>query len=165
VSRAVVVFLLAIGAGLAQAPQQKPAPVQPVPFSHKAHAGTLKLACATCHPNPDPGELMTIAPAADCMRCHESVKNDSPAIRKLAAFAKNGREMRWARVVRLPSNIIFSHRDHVKAGAACAECHGPVAEREQLAAEKDLSMAGCMSCHRARKASLDCNYCHEQPGK
>src|SRR6478609_11953456 len=86
---------------LAQAPEQKPAPVQPVLFSHKAHAGTLKLACATCHPNPDPGELMTIAPASDCMRCHDSVQNDSAAIRKLAAFAKNGRDMRWARVVRL----------------------------------------------------------------
>src|SRR5579862_6227053 len=33
-------------------------PAQPIPFSHKVHAGTLKLACGTCHPNPDPGELM-----------------------------------------------------------------------------------------------------------
>ena len=164
-SRAGVAFLLAIGIASAQTPAQKPAPVQPIPFSHKAHAGKLKLACATCHPNPDPGELMTIAAAVDCMRCHDTVKSESAAIRKLAAFAKNGRDMRWARVGQLPSNIIFSHKDHLKAGGTCAECHGPVAEREQLAAEKDLSMAGCMSCHRARRASLDCNYCHDQPTK
>jgi hypothetical protein len=125
----------------------------------------LKLACATCHPNPDPGEMMSIAAPADCMQCHDSVKSESASVRKLAAFAKNGREMRWARVVRLPANVTFSHRAHLEAGARCADCHGPVAEREQLAPEKDLTMAGCMGCHRARKASLDCNYCHEQPPK
>ena len=37
------------------------APAQPLPFSHKAHAGTLKLQCKMCHPNPDPGEVMRIA--------------------------------------------------------------------------------------------------------
>ena len=145
-----------------QAQSPKPAPTQPVPFSHKAHAADLKLACGTCHPNPDPGERMTIVSAADCMKCHESVKSDSASIRKLAAFAKNGRDLRWVPVFRLPANVSFSHRAHAKAGSVCADCHGSVADREQLAVEKDLSMAGCMGCHRTRKASLDCNYCHEQ---
>ena len=29
-------------------------------FSHKVHAGTVKLPCKACHPNPDPGDEMTI---------------------------------------------------------------------------------------------------------
>jgi len=32
------------------------APEQPLPFSHKTHAGTMKVACKMCHTNPDPGE-------------------------------------------------------------------------------------------------------------
>lgn len=50
----------------AQTPKKIPAaaPEQPIPFSHEAHAGTLKLQCRMCHPNPDPGEAMRIAAGA-----------------------------------------------------------------------------------------------------
>src|SRR5437879_2390892 len=79
------------------------APQQPVPFSHKAHAGTLKMRCKQCHPNPDPGESMTIAALSTCMQCHSAIKTDSPAIQKIAAFAKNDREMKWVRVYQIPA--------------------------------------------------------------
>ena len=139
------------------------APVQPVPFSHKVHAGTMKLACKMCHPNPDPGETMTVVAAAKCMSCHSTIKSDSPAIQRLAAAAKDNRALPWIRVYAIPSFVDFSHRAHLDKGNTCQECHGPVAERDQLAKETDLTMAGCMNCHRAKKASLDCAYCHEQP--
>ncbi len=114
-----------------------------------------------CHPNPDPGEAMTIAAASACMQCHSAVKTDSPTIQKLAAFAKNDREIPWARVYQIPSFVNFSHKAHVEAGNTCAECHGGVAARDQLFRETDISMGGCMNCHRAKKASIDCTYCHE----
>jgi hypothetical protein len=139
------------------------APVQPVPFSHKVHAGTMKLACKMCHPNPDPGETMTIVAAAKCMDCHSAIKTGSPAIQRLAAAAKEGKELPWERVYSIPSSVDFSHRAHLEKGNTCQECHGPVAERDQLAKETDLNMAGCMNCHRMKKASLDCSYCHELP--
>src|SRR5439155_27285961 len=63
-------------------------PQQPIPFSHKMHAGNLQLQCKGCHPNPDPGEMMRIAPPSTCMACHSAIKTDSPAVQKLAAFAK-----------------------------------------------------------------------------
>ncbi len=138
-------------------------PAQPIPFSHKVHAGTMKLACKMCHPNPDPGETMTIVPVAKCMDCHTAIKPDSPAIQRLAAAAKEGHAIQWMRVYAIPSFVDFSHRAHLEKGNTCQECHGPVAERDQLAKETDLTMAGCMNCHRAKKASLDCAYCHEQP--
>jgi hypothetical protein len=140
----------------------RPAPEQPVPFSHKTHAGDAKLRCKMCHPNPDPGETMRIVQASVCMQCHTAIKTDSPAIQKLAAFAKNEREIKWVRVYEIPSYVNFSHRSHLDAGNTCQECHGPVPERAQLSREGDISMGGCMNCHRVKKAGLDCTFCHEQ---
>ncbi len=115
-----------------------------------------------CHPNPDPGEAMRIAAASVCMQCHAAIKADSPAIQKLAAFAKSGREVPWVRVYQVPGYVFFSHRTHLNARNTCEECHGPVAEREQLEKERNISMGACMECHRLKKASIDCTFCHEQ---
>ncbi len=139
------------------------APPQPLPFSHKTHAGTMKVACKMCHPSPDPGETMTIVPATTCMQCHSAIKADSPDIKRLAEYAKDGKPVPWARVYAIPSWVDFSHRAHLAKGNTCEECHGPVQEREQLAKETDLSMGGCQSCHRAKKAGLTCGFCHEEP--
>ena len=153
--------LLAVTAGVAQN-TPKPAPEQPLPFSHQKHAGEMKLQCKMCHPNPDPGETMRIAAPGVCMQCHTAIKRESPQIQKLAAAAEADREIRWVRVYEIPSYVNFSHRSHLAAGNKCEDCHGPVATRAQLAKEGDISMGGCMECHRVKKAGLDCTYCHEQ---
>ena len=111
---------------LAQAPKQT-APEQPIPFSHKAHAGALRLKCKMCHPNAGSGETMQIAKATTCMQCHSAIKTDSPAIQKLAAFAKDDREIRWARVYEIPSYVNFSHKIHLDSGNTCEDCHAHVA--------------------------------------
>ena len=153
-------------AGVAQTQNQTPKPPppppeQPIPYSHKTHVGKLKLKCNMCHPNKDPGEVMGIPQAQVCMQCHSSVKTDSPAIQKLTEFAKSSRQIRWARVYEIPTFVMFSHRAHLEAGNACQECHAQVAERDQLFRETDISMGGCMNCHRMKNASNDCSYCHE----
>lgn len=145
----------------AQTPQPA-APVQPIPYSHKHHAGTLKLACTFCHENKDPGEVMGIPAAAKCMGCHKSIKTDSPHIQKLAEYAEQGRPIPWVRVYQIPSYVFFSHKEHLKTGAVCAQCHGPVAERETMRKEMPTNMGACMECHQKNKASLDCAFCHEQ---
>ena len=76
------------------------APEQPLPFSHKAHAGTMKLTCKMCHSNPDPGETEGIPASAVCMQCHSAVKTESPAIQKLTAYFNNKRPLPWARVTK-----------------------------------------------------------------
>ena len=136
-------------------------PEQPIPYSHKQHLA-LGLKCKDCHTMPDPGELMTIPAAARCMSCHAAVKKDSPHIQKLAGFARDSRPVPWVRVYRIPSYVYFSHKAHLDAGESCQNCHGKVAERDRLFKETDLSMGGCMSCHRDKRASNDCTYCHEQ---
>ena len=137
-------------------------PTQPIPFSHKVHAGNLKIACKMCHPNPDPGETMTIAPASRCMECHSSLRTDSPAIQKLAALARNNAEIKWARIYEVPSYVNFSHRSHIQANNTCEDCHGKVAQPDQLYREANISMGACMNCHRLKKVSIDCAFCHEQ---
>jgi hypothetical protein len=161
--------LLALAAGvaaLAQVPAPRvprAAPEQPLPFSHKTHAGQARIACAQCHPMPDPGDFATLPATEVCMTCHTAVKKDSPHIAKLAAAHAEGRRIRWAPVYRIPDWVSFNHKAHnATEGVSCATCHGPVAERDVLHQEKDLSMQACMDCHRAKGASNDCLLCHDQ---
>lgn len=153
-------FALLLLGSLLFAQKNSEPPVQPIPYSHKQHLA-LGLKCSNCHEMPDPGEMMGIPAASKCMSCHQSIKKDSPSIQKLAGFAGQNRLVPWVRVYQIPSYVSFSHKAHLESGATCETCHGAVSQREQLRRETDISMGGCMDCHRAKKASLDCAYCHE----
>ena len=156
--------LLAAPLSAQQLPELKhkpAAPEQPLPFSHKKHAA-LGLECVGCHAMPPPGDYAEIAGSDLCMSCHVSIKADSPAIRKLSRFHEEGEEIPWQPVYLIADYVFFSHAVHVKqVGARCGDCHGPVGERDALAKERDVSMTACMSCHRAKKGSLECDYCHD----
>ena len=91
-------------------------PLQPIPYSHKQHIA-LGLKCANCHSMPDPGEMMGIPAAAQCMTCHQSVKKDSPPIQKLAAFAARKEPVPWVRVYQIPGYVLFSHKSHLEFAA------------------------------------------------
>lgn len=158
--------LLLLGVTVAaQVPEPKIArkpPDQPLPFSHKTHAGTAALACNQCHPMPDPGDFATLPATQVCMSCHIAIKKDSPHIAKLAEYHAAGKKISWAPVYRVPDYVFFNHKRHIAVdGVTCATCHGPVAEREVLRREKDISMQGCMECHRVKNARNNCNYCHD----
>jgi hypothetical protein len=56
--------------------------------------------------------------------------------------------------------VTFSHKMHLDHGNTCQECHGPVNERDQIFLETDISMGGCLNCHRLKKASTECDTCH-----
>ncbi len=135
---------------------------QPIPFSHKQHAGALKLACKTCHRQPDPDGPMTLPAEAICASCHAQTPSEKTTLQRLQVFLKEKRNIPWQRVYELPTYVFWSHTAHRNAGATCEKCHGPVAEREVLTAEINHKMADCIACHRASKAPTDCAYCHEQ---
>ena len=153
-------LLLALAAGFAATASD--APEQPIPFSHKIHAGTMGLACSMCHTNPDPGETEGIPPSATCMDCHSSIKTDSPAIQELTGYFNNKRPVPWVRVYSIPDYVRFSHRTHITAGNKCEDCHGKVAESERLAREVDLTMSGCLNCHKTKNAGTECTFCHDR---
>lgn len=136
------------------------APVQPIPFSHQQHAGTLHMPCQYCHSPSRTGATLLIPQAAFCMQCHQSIGKNDPGVEKLAAYARASETIPWVRIYQLPSFVEFSHKTHLQHGATCLQCHGAVADRVQLSKEADLSMAACIRCHQATKAPTECNTCH-----
>lgn len=138
-----------------------PAPVQPLPYSHRYHV-RLGLDCRDCHTNPDAGRLMTFPPTAVCMTCHADIPADREPLRQLAAYAASGAPIPWVRVYRVADYVYWQHATHLDATITCAECHGPVGEREVVAQETNIiTMAGCLSCHEKKKVLVDCGDCHE----
>jgi hypothetical protein len=141
--------------------QQKPdGPEQPIPYSHKQHLA-LGLTCKDCHTMPAPGDAMGFPASSKCMACHQTVKKDSPAIQKLAAFDREKQPIPWVRIYRVADFVTFSHQAHLKAGAQCENCHGPVAQRDRMFREVSLSMSTCVQCHREHNADQGCEYCHD----
>lgn len=160
-----LIAMLAAGAVQAQTlPSPKnirPAPVQPLPYSHKQHLSN-GLECKDCHEFPGPGDVATLPPTQKCMSCHSTIKKDSPTIQQLADYHKRGEAVPWKPVYYLPDFVLFNHEVHLnKAKATCEACHGPVRERDVMRREKDISMAGCMECHRQTTASISCDFCHD----
>ena len=137
------------------------APLQPVPFSHRIHTGAGQLTCAACHTNPDPGVTEGIPQAAACMQCHATVKPESAAIRKLAGYAKKRRNIPWVRVYAIPDFVLFSHRQHVTAGATCEDCHGGVTASDQVSLAPDFTMVKCVACHNRANIRNACGVCHD----
>ncbi|AFL90345.1 hypothetical protein Terro_4138 [Terriglobus roseus DSM 18391] len=136
-------------------------PTQPIAFSHKKHIGEAKMGCNDCHEPSRNGSTLAMPQPTKCMLCHAAIATDKPDIQRLAAMAKNEENVQWVRVYRVPSFVSFSHKTHTTAGSQCQDCHGPVAEREVIAKEKDLSMGGCISCHAQKAAPTTCDTCHQ----
>lgn len=161
--------LFAGPAGPAQAKQQQdvpdtlspsPAPVQPIPYSHKTHL-MLGLECQGCHSNPEASGLMTFPPSSKCMQCHETVATDKPSIKKLASLAKSSESIPWVRIYVVLPGVQWNHRKHLDAGMKCETCHGQVADMDTMAKVKSVtSMAGCLNCHKIHNAATTCITCH-----
>ena len=133
---------------------------QPIPFSHKLHL-TFDMKCQQCHPNPEPGDRMTLPAADRCMECHRTVVKEKPAIQQLAEFAKSKQTIPWVRIYVVSGSVFWTHRSHLEAGMKCEACHGEVRKMEVLSATTNVTtMAGCVDCHRKKDASTGCQYCH-----
>jgi hypothetical protein len=133
---------------------------QPIAFNHKLHA-EAGLQCALCHSKAESKDQAGIPNAKDCLACHRKFQAAGATLQTLAEYEKAEREIAWVRIYKLPSFVFFSHQAHLKAKANCATCHGEVQARAALWQEKEITMAACMNCHQERKASTDCNLCHE----
>lgn len=140
------------------------APKQPILFSHKIHAGTERIPCVYCHSAAEHSRHATVPPMNVCMNCHSVVQGTGAAqvnaIQTLTMYWSAGRDLPWIRVYRLPDYVYFSHRWHVAKDVTCQECHGQVQEMEVTYQATSLKMGWCISCHRLKKASTECNTCH-----
>jgi hypothetical protein len=144
-------------------PAVPPAPVQPIPYSHKTHLA-LDLQCQTCHTNPEPGAMMTFPSTSTCMGCHDTVATKKPAIVKLSQFAKSQQPIPWVRVYTLTPGVQWSHRKHLEAGVKCETCRGPVADLEAMTMVTSVTaMGSCINCHQMNNAKTACATCHLWP--
>jgi len=98
---------------------------------------------------------------SNCMACHQVIRKERPAIRRLAALPRDARAFPSAETPAFSDFVIFSHAKHAAAAVACESCHGPVLKMTSLPAEAPRTMKACVDCHTGRKATLVCNACHE----
>lgn len=105
---------------------------------------------------------MAFPTTAKCMACHRTIAADKATIQKLTEYAASGEAIPWIRVYVLPAGTYWSHKSHLEAKLACALCHGDVSSMDRMAKVTDVtSMNGCVNCHRDRKVSTGCEFCHE----
>lgn len=130
------------------------APVQPVPFSHRLHAGQLGMDCRYCHANVERSGEAMIPPTQTCMGCHSVVRAESAALAPVRESWETGEPIQWVRVHNLPDHAYFDHSVHVSVGVGCATCHGRIDQMEVVTNQTPLSMSWCLDCHRNPEPNL-----------
>lgn len=129
-------------------------PVQPVPFSHKIHAGQLGVDCRFCHNAVEKSWFANLPGASTCMNCHSQILKDDPRLKIIRDSAANNTPVPWVQVHKVPDYVYFNHSVHVTRGISCVECHGRVDQMDEVRHDKSLSMSFCLDCHRNPAASI-----------
>ena len=129
-------------------------PVQPVPFSHKVHAGELGIDCRYCHNGVEKSWFSNLPGASTCMNCHSTVLKDDPRLAIVRESASTGKPITWIQIHHLPEYAYFNHSVHVARGISCVECHGRVDQMDEVRQDKPLSMSFCLDCHRNPAAQI-----------
>ena len=133
------------------------APKQPIPYSHKLHAGEMGMDCRYCHAYVERGPHAGVPATAVCMNCHQQVKKDSEKLQALRDSWEGGngtKPVQWIRIHKTPDFAYFNHSAHVgvgvgenRAAIGCESCHGRIDQMEVVAQNQPLSMGWCLDCH------------------
>ena len=170
------------------------APIQPIHYSHRIHAGSNGIDCNYCHSAARVGKTAGIPSLNVCMNCHKNISevSDTTAtaeyskafydeqIQKLytaVGWDKDKQQytgkiqpVKWVRIHNLQSFVYFNHSQHVNvAGVECQTCHGPVETFEIQKQFAPLTMKWCVDCHRKTEVKMEGNdyytKIHEQLSK
>jgi hypothetical protein len=123
-------------------------PKQPVPYSHRLHAGQMGMDCRYCHVNVERAAVASVPPTQVCMNCHTTVLPQSEKLQLVRDSLASGKPLEWLRVHKIPDYAYFDHAAHLRAGVGCASCHGRVDQMEEVELVQPLSMGWCLECHR-----------------
>src|SRR5258706_2023528 len=146
------------------------AQLQPVPFSHQHHAGSLGIDCRYCHTSVETAGFAAVPPTKTCMNCHSQIWTGAPMLEPVRESFRTGKSMQWTRVNDLPDFVYFDHSIHVNKGVGCDSCHGPVDKMPLMYQAESLQMEWCLNCHRApdkflRPKDQVFNMRYEQPSE
>lgn len=121
---------------------------QPVPFSHRHHAGELQIDCRYCHTTVETAASAGFPPTHTCMSCHSQVWTEADMLAPVRQSLLEDRPLRWNRVSKLPDYVYFRHDAHVRAGVGCDQCHGRVDRMALTRQAESFQMRWCLECHR-----------------
>lgn len=130
------------------------AAIQPIPFSHKHHAGDDGIDCRYCHTTVEKSRTAGLPSTEICLTCHSQLFRDASLLAPLRESLASGRTIAWKRLHDLPDFVYFDHSIHVHKGVACGECHGPVEQMPLTWREAPLEMQWCLECHRSPEEHL-----------
>lgn len=158
------------------------APIQPIHYSHRIHAGSNQIECKYCHSSARVSKHAGIPSLNVCMNCHKNIAevSDTTAtpeyskafydaqIQKLydavgwdktaQAYTGKTSPVKWVRIHNLPDFAYFNHSQHVTvAGIECQKCHGPVETYEIQKQFAPLTMGWCINCHRETDVKMEGN--------
>ncbi|MNQ25769.1 Cytochrome c [compost metagenome] len=158
------------------------APIQPIHFSHKIHAGDNEVNCKYCHSAARVSKNAGIPSLNVCMNCHKNISEVAETtatpeyskafydeqIQKLytavgwdkttQTYTGKSQPVKWVRIHNLPDFVYFNHSQHVTvAGIECQTCHGPVEEFEIQKQFAPLTMGWCVDCHRKTDVKMEGN--------
>ena len=163
---------------------QNYAPIQPIHYSHKIHAGDNGIDCKYCHSSARVSKNAGIPSLNVCMNCHKNISEfqgdkDSTyveyskefytaEIQKLydavgwdkttQKYTGKTKPVKWVRIHNLPDFAYFNHSQHVSvAGLECQKCHGPVESYEVMKQFAPLTMGWCIDCHRQTDVKMEGN--------
>ena len=63
-------------------------PVQPINYSHRLHAGEMKIACMYCHSGAERSRYAGIPSTSVCMNCHQEVRASFELVQQEAQDAE-----------------------------------------------------------------------------
>ncbi len=130
-------------------------PLQPIPFSHRLHAGHKDIDCRFCHSYVDRSIHPGIPPVEKCLYCHNHIITNHPEIRKEHNYFNTNTPTPWKKVFYVPEHVVFNHERHIKREVQCTSCHGDVAAVDRLKSHS-FKMGFCIACHKKEKANLGC---------
>lgn len=124
------------------------APQQPVQFSHRHHAGELRIDCRFCHATVETSAFAGMPATQTCLSCHSQIFTNTPMLQPVMESAARNVPLQWSRVTHLPEHVYFDHSIHVNKGVSCVTCHGAVGNMALIAKSEPLTMRWCLDCHR-----------------
>lgn len=145
---AIAAFALTFFASRAERDGVGYSPDQPILFSHKLHAGDMKIDCQYCHIGVEKSRHAVVPAVATCMNCHTVARKDRPQIIMLTEYFNENKPLQWKRIHKVPDYAYFNHSVHVNKGIDCVSCHGEIRQMEKVGQMQSFTMNSCISCHR-----------------
>jgi hypothetical protein len=128
---------------------------QPIPFSHRLHAGVKAIACQYCHPYVESSNHPGLPPVAKCLHCHNYIIANHWWIREEHRYFNTGTPTPWKKVNYLAEHVLFNHQRHIRFGLECQNCHERIETMDRLKG-KHFYMGFCIDCHTQKKVNLSC---------